>query len=80
MANSKISQLTELTNPATGDFIPIVDASSSQTKKISHINFFTVPRLPAGDVPNPVNGMIIYDTAEDTFKGYADGAWGDLSG
>ena len=80
MADKKITELTELTTSATGDFIPIVDSANSETKKISQLNFFTVPRLPADDVPSPVNGMIIYDTAEDTFKGYADGAWGDLSG
>ena len=80
MADKKITELTELTTSATGDFIPIVDASNSETKKISHLNLFTVPRIAASDVPSPVNGMIIYDIAEDTFKGYADGGWGDLSG
>jgi len=41
MANKKISLLTELTSPANGDFIPIVDTSTSQTKKISYSSLIT---------------------------------------
>lgn len=45
MANSKITDLTALTTPASGDFVPIVDvsdttqASSGTTKKITYTNF-----------------------------------------
>jgi hypothetical protein len=40
MANKKISQLTELTSASDGDFVAIVDASSTpiETKKISYTN------------------------------------------
>jgi len=38
MANSKISQLTELTSPANDDVLAIVDDSASETKKISFAN------------------------------------------
>ena len=38
MANSKISQLTELTSVSDGDFIPVVDTANSQTKKITYNN------------------------------------------
>jgi hypothetical protein len=47
MADSTVSSLTELTTPATGDLIPIVDvsdttmASSGTTKKITSANLLT---------------------------------------
>jgi hypothetical protein len=44
MANTKISALTELTAPASGDYVPIVDASEAtddKTKKISVDNLFS---------------------------------------
>ena len=34
MADTKISALTELTAPVSGDYIPIVDTSAAATKKI----------------------------------------------
>ena len=34
--NSKISELTELTDPSNADFIPIVDTANTETKKISY--------------------------------------------
>ena len=34
MADKKISDLTELTTPASGDFLVVVDADTSETKKI----------------------------------------------
>lgn len=44
MSDKKISQFTELTSPSTGDFLPVVDASSSTTKKIKLSN------LPISDL------------------------------
>ena len=38
MANSKISELTELTSAESADVLAIVDASASETKKISFAN------------------------------------------
>ena len=38
MANSKISELTELTSVANDDVLVIVDDSASETKKISFAN------------------------------------------
>ena len=48
MADQKISELTELTTPADGDFIPIVDVAVGGNKKISRENlagwhFLTTP-------------------------------------
>ena len=34
MADKKISELTELTTPASGDFLVVVDADTNETKKI----------------------------------------------
>lgn len=36
---------------------------------------FLVPRLARANVANPVNGLIVYDTNEHKFYGYANGAW-----
>jgi len=36
MADTKISALTELTAPVSGDFVPIVDTSAGATKKIDY--------------------------------------------
>ena len=44
MSDKKISQFTELTAPSTGDFLPVVDTSSSTTKKIKLSN------LPLSDL------------------------------
>jgi len=38
MSDKKISQFTELTTPSADDFLPVVDASSSTTKKIKLSN------------------------------------------
>ena len=36
MADKKISELTELTDPSNADYIPIVDTANQETKKISY--------------------------------------------
>lgn len=38
MTSTKISALTELTDPDSGDWIPIVDTSANTTKKINYNN------------------------------------------
>lgn len=45
MALIKISELTEETTPADGDFIPIVDVSTNSTKKATRTNIFKNPPL-----------------------------------
>jgi len=48
MVNTKISELTALTAPATGDLIPAVDisdttqAASGTTKKVTYNDFFAL--------------------------------------
>lgn len=49
--STKISELTELTTPASGDFIPIVDTSATTTKKIDYSNLvvgYTIPIISSG--------------------------------
>lgn len=42
MADSKISQLTSMTNPTAQDVLPVVDTSLNATKKITIPNFFAI--------------------------------------
>jgi len=51
-----------------------VGVDVSGTMKVGH--FTTTER----NALSAENGMIIYNSSEDTFQGYADGAWTDLSG
>ena len=46
MSDKKISQFTELTAPSTGDFLPVVDTSSSTTKKIK-LSIYLLLELPS---------------------------------
>ena len=46
----KISQLTALTTPDSGDELPIVDVSASTTKKITRTNLLKGAPLPADTV------------------------------
>ena len=43
-------------------------------------SFTTTERNTLTDAGDAVNGMIIYNSSEDTFQGFADGGWTDLSG
>lgn len=51
-----------------------VGVDVSGTMKVGH--FTTTER----NALSAENGMIIYNSSEDTFQGYADGGWTDLSG
>jgi len=61
MANRKISDLTALTAPATGDLLPIVDiseaAAADKNKKITYLNFLN--NIPTGTITST---MILDDT------------------
>lgn len=46
----KISNLTELTDPASGDELPIVDSSATETKKVTYSNLNSLPSGTQGDV------------------------------
>ena len=56
MANKKISQLTALTSPdVTNDFLPIIDGSSSVTKKIN-LTELGIPSKSFNTVTSSTNG------------------------
>ena len=60
MADRKISALTALTSPATGDLVPIVDVSeAANADKNKSITFGTVFRsLPNGSTGAPSIGFL----------------------
>ena len=74
MANRKISDLTALTTPATGDLLPIVDiseaAAADKNKKITYGNLFT--RIPAG-IGFPATQVASADP--NTLDDYEEGTW-----
>jgi len=74
MANRKISDLTALTAPATGDLLPIVDiseaAAADKNKKITYGNMFT--RIPAG-IGFPATAVASADV--NTLDDYEEGTW-----
>lgn len=85
MANSKISDLTALTTPASGDLIPIVDvsdttqAASGTTKKITYANL--TPFAPTASptftgtvvIPTPFTIGAVSMTATGTELNFVDG-------
>jgi hypothetical protein len=74
MANRKISDLTALTAPATGDLLPIVDiseaAAADKNKKITYGDMFT--RIPAG-IGFPAAAVASADV--NTLDDYEEGTW-----
>jgi hypothetical protein len=74
MADAKISQLVSLTgaNAASDDVIPIVDTSTSSTKKITRQEFFSsVDRITFDTVnvdTEPTEGELTWDTTDKTLS------------
>lgn len=50
MANVKITDLTEDTTPADGDWVETVDISAGASKKVTRTNFFLNPPYGAGSI------------------------------
>ncbi len=77
MANTRISDETALTSPATGDLLPIVDvsdttdASSGTTKKITLANLLVGTLLP--DASTVAEGIVEEATSAETIAGTAAG-------
>ena len=70
MANKKISQLTALTSPdVTNDFLPIIDGSSSVTKKIN-LTELGIPSKSFNTVTSSTNGEAF---AGGNYTGSLDG-------
>lgn len=74
MALIKISDLTEETTPADGDLIPIVDVSTSATKKTTRTNLFKNPPLAANSITHTMlsAGMVVQESVS-SFTAVATG-------
>jgi len=67
---------------ASGDTITLNAATATIPNNLNFSGTGTI-RLPNGTTgqrPSPAAGMIRYNTSEDTFEGYAAGAWGSIGG
>ena len=67
---------------ASGDTITLNAATATVPNNLNFSGTGTI-RLPNGTTaerPSPTAGMIRYNTTENTFEGYAAGAWGSIGG
>ena len=67
---------------ASGDTITLNAATANVPNNLNFSGTGTI-RLPngtTGERPSPTAGMIRYNTTENTFEGYAAGAWGSIGG
>lgn len=70
MSDKKISELTSLTgaNAADGDFLPIVDVSANETKKMTRQELFT--SIPSVDINGgTIDGTVIGETTPAAVSG-----------
>lgn len=79
MAKKKISELSALTVPATGDLLPIVDisdtsqAASGSTKKITFANLMATPPAIGGTTPNAGSFTTVDATGNVTISNSSPG-------
>ena len=67
---------------ASGDTITLNAATANVPNNLNFSGTGSI-RLPNGTTaerPSPTAGMIRYNTSENTFEGYAAGAWGSIGG
>lgn len=79
--NLSVDGNTTLGN-ASGDTITLNAATATIPNNLTFSGTGTI-RLPNGTTaerPSPTAGMIRYNTTENTFEGYAAGAWGSIGG
>jgi hypothetical protein len=74
MANVKITDLTEDTTPADGDWVETVDISAGASKKVTRTNFFLNPPLGAASVDSEALNATI------ACRAYLNGAQNTTSG
>jgi hypothetical protein len=67
MTDKKISQLPEITTPATSDIIPVVDVTANTTKKITAANLSTFinNNFPAETIRDTIGAMLTGNTETD---------------
>lgn len=76
MANLKISELTAYTTPISTDVLPIVDVTTSTTKKITYANLATA----LGVSTNPVTATAVFGTDNVLLRSDGTGRGAQLSG
>lgn len=67
---------------ASGDTITLNAATANVPNNLnfSGTGSIRLPNGTTGERPSPTAGMIRYNTTENTFEGYAAGAWGSIGG
>nr|BAR17800.1 putative Endo-N-acetylneuraminidase [uncultured Mediterranean phage uvMED] len=67
MTDKKISELPEITTPATGDILPIVDIDANLTKKItaSNLSTFINSSFPTETIRDTIGAMLTGNTETD---------------
>ena len=67
---------------ASGDTITLNAATATIPNNLnfSGTGSIRLPNGTTGERPSPTAGMIRYNTTENTFEGYAAGAWGSIGG
>lgn len=75
MADKKISELVEITSPASGDIVPIVDIDANATKKITAANLATYVNAsyPAETIRDTIGDMLTSNTETDITVTHDDG-------
>ena len=76
MANLKITELTAYTTPISTDVLPIVDVTTSTTKKITYANLATA----LGVSTNPVTATAVFGTDNVLLRSDGTGRGAQLSG
>jgi len=69
--------------PKMSDSDTITDSVISELGQVVNIDTTGAIRIPDGDTgdrPAGVNGMFRYNTDDNQFEGYTDGAWGAIAG
>lgn len=77
MAKEKISELDAAAALDGTELVPVVQ--DGETVKATTQGIANVPRISyttaQRDALTPANGQIIYNTDDDEFQGYQNGAW-----
>ena len=69
--------------PKMSDSDTITDSVISESGQVVNIDTTGAIRIPDGDTsdrPAGINGMFRYNTDDNQFEGYTDGAWGAIAG
>ena len=69
--------------PKMSDSDTITDSVISELGQVINIDTTGAIRIPDGNTsarPTGINGMFRYNTDDNQFEGYTDGAWGAIAG